>query len=112
MPNALLEAMACGLACVARRVSGSEEIIEHGVNGLLVEPEDYQGMAQALLTLLRDPVLIREYGRAARETIERHYSIEQVIDRYVELYQSVTGCSYQTREKPTSSNISGGHMPR
>src|SRR5207302_207489 len=55
MPNAVLEAMACGLPCVATRVSGSEDIITHGVNGLLVEPEAYMGMAQALLTLLHDP---------------------------------------------------------
>ena len=89
MPNALLEAMACGLPCVATRVSGSEEIIQHGVNGLLVEPEDYRGMAQALLTLLHDPLLAQKYGQAARETVERHYSFEQVMDRYVELYQRI-----------------------
>jgi len=90
MPNAVMEAMACGLPCVSTRVSGSEDIIQHGVNGLLVEPEDYHGMAQALLTLLRNPALTEKYGRAARETIEKDYSLEQVMDRYVELYQSVT----------------------
>jgi glycosyltransferase involved in cell wall biosynthesis len=89
MPNALLEAMACGLPCVATRVSGSEDIIQHGVNGLLVGPEDYQGMAQALLTLLHDRLLAQRYGQAARETVERHYSFEQVMDRYVELYQRI-----------------------
>jgi len=90
MPNAVLEAMSCGLPCVATRVSGSEDIISHGVNGLLVEPEDYQGIAQALLTLLNDPLLSQKYGHAARETIERHYSLEQVMDRYIELYQRIT----------------------
>ena len=89
MPNALLEAMACGLPCVATRVSGSEDIIQHGVNGLLVGPEDYQGMALALLTLLQDRPLAQRYGQAARETVERHYSFEQVMDRYVELYQRI-----------------------
>ena len=89
MPNAVLEAMACGLPCVATRVSGSEDIIQHGANGLLVEPEDYQGMAQALLTLLNDPLLVQKYGHAARQTIERHYSLEHIIDRYVELYQRI-----------------------
>ncbi len=91
MPNALLEAMACGLACTATRVSGSEDAIEHRVNGLLVEPEDYQGMAQALLTLLRDPAMARQYGRAARVTIEQHYSLEHILDKYIELYQKITG---------------------
>jgi glycosyltransferase involved in cell wall biosynthesis len=91
MPNALLEAMACGLPCIATRVSGSEDIIQHGVNGLLVEPEDYQAMALALLTLLRDPSLAQKYGHAARATIEKYYSLECITDRYIELYQRITG---------------------
>ena len=86
MPNALLEAMACGLACVATRVSGSEDIIQHGVNGLLVESEDYQGLAQALLLLFRDPRLAERYGQEARATIEQHYALEHITDTYVELY--------------------------
>lgn len=96
MPNALLEAMACGLPSVATRVSGSEDIIQHGVNGLLVESEDYRDMAQALLTLLHDPLLAQKYGQAARKTIERHYSLQQITDRYVELYQRITGHGCQT----------------
>jgi len=103
MPNALLEAMACGLPCVATHVSGSEDIIQHGVNGLLVEPEDYQGMAQALLTLLHDPVLTRKYGRTARKTVERYYSLEYIMDRYVELYHRITDGRWQIAEDtPTS----------
>jgi glycosyltransferase involved in cell wall biosynthesis len=87
MPNAILEAMACGLPCVATRVSGSEDIVQHGINGLLVENEDYQDMAQALLLLLQDQVRIRIYAAAARKTIERHYSLARIIDRYIEIYQ-------------------------
>lgn len=51
MRNALLEAMASGLPCIATRVSGSEEAIQHGVNCLLIEPEDHAGLAGALLSL-------------------------------------------------------------
>ncbi len=90
MPNALLEAMACGLPCVATRVSGSEDIIQHEVNGLLVESEDYQSMAQALLRLLGDPSLAQKYGHTARSTIEQYYSLEHVTDMYIELYRSMT----------------------
>lgn len=91
MPNAVLEAMACGLPCVATRVSGSEDIIQHGVNGVLVEPGDYESMAEALLTLLRDPALAQKYGRAARARVEQHYALEHITDRYVELYQRIAG---------------------
>ncbi len=86
MPNALLEAMACGLPCVATRVSGSEDLIEDGVNGLLVEPEDVEALAQALLRLLGDPVLRTRLGAEARVTVETGYSIEQILDEYEKLY--------------------------
>ncbi len=98
MPNALLEAMACRLPCVATRVSGSEDIIQHGSNGLLVEPADYQGMAEALLHLLCNPTLARKYGQAARATIEKHYVLERITDRYVELYQRLAGRTAQDLE--------------
>jgi len=98
MPNALLEAMACGLACVATRVSGSEDIIQHGVNGLLVEPEDAQELGQALLALLRDPTLAQAYGQAARETIEKAYAFERITDMNVELYHEIAGSHYSTDE--------------
>lgn len=99
MSNALLEAMACGLPCVATRVSGSEDIIEHGVNGLLVEPEDYENMAKALVTLLRDPVLASTYGYAARATIEQQYSVEHITDMYVGLYQKIADYSLQVEDQ-------------
>lgn len=107
MPNALLETMACGLPGIATRVSGSEDIIAHEVNGLLVEPEDFQSMAQALLRLLRDPALAQEYGRAARSTIERHYSLEHVTDMYIELYQYIVAHSLGTPDAlPLSKSLS------
>jgi glycosyltransferase involved in cell wall biosynthesis len=106
MPNAVLEAMACGLPCVATRVSGSEDIIQHGINGLLVEPQDYENMAKALLTLLCDPVLAKKYGHAARIRIEQHYSFQRIMDMYVELYQSVVGsASKRTPDDLQSSGL-------
>jgi glycosyltransferase involved in cell wall biosynthesis len=89
MPNAVLEAMACGLPCVATRVSGSEDIVQHGVNGILCEPGDEVGLAEGILTLLRDPTLARQYGRAARTTIEQHFAMERIIAMYAELYQNL-----------------------
>ncbi len=101
MPNALLEAMACGLACVATYVSGSEDIIQSGINGLLVDSEDYEGLACALLSLLRDPVLTSHYGQVARAHVEQHYSLERVTALYLELYQRLVAKSRQvhTEEK-------------
>lgn len=106
MPNALLEAMACGLPCVATRVSGSEDIIEHGVNGLLVDAEDYHSLANALLALLHNPALTRQYGCAALATIEQHYSLEHITDLYLNLYHSMVEQHLQAEKSQPGTSFS------
>lgn len=96
MSHALLEAMACGLPCVATRVSGSDDLIQHEVSGLLVESEDYRGLAQALICLLGDSELARKYGETARATIEKHYSLDRIVDTYIELYYRVAEARWPT----------------
>ena len=87
MPNALLEAMACGLTCVATRVSGSEDILINGQNGLLVEPEQPIEMAQALQRILEDADLAQRLGSEARATIERDYQLSSIVDACLNLYR-------------------------
>jgi glycosyltransferase involved in cell wall biosynthesis len=89
MPAALLEAMACALPCVATRVSGSEDLIQSGYNGLLVEPDDDGSLADALLQLLLDAELRTRYGWAARAMVEQHYTLEHMLHRYLELYDAL-----------------------
>jgi len=94
MPNALLEAMACGLPCVATRVSGSEDIISDGVNGLLVEPEHPVEMALALRCILKDVDLAQRLGQVGRATVVRNYQVQAVVEQCLELY-----CHLLTSEK-------------
>jgi glycosyltransferase involved in cell wall biosynthesis len=68
-------------------VSGSEDLIQPGVNGLLVEVEDYQGMAQALLTLLRNTSQAQQYGMEARTLIEQNYTLNEVMNKYIAIYK-------------------------
>jgi glycosyltransferase involved in cell wall biosynthesis len=86
MPNALLEAMACGLPCVATRVSGSEDIIQSEINGLLVEPEQPALLAHALRRIVTDRALALRLGQEARDTIVTRYRIETVAERCLHLY--------------------------
>jgi glycosyltransferase involved in cell wall biosynthesis len=87
MSNALLEGMACGLPCVATRVSGSEDAINDGVNGLLVEPEQPAEMAQALRRIIEDTDLAQRLGREARTTVVHKYQLTTVVDQCLELYR-------------------------
>lgn len=83
MPVALLEAMACGLPCVATRVGGSAEVIEDGIGGRLVAPEDAGALARALAEALATPV----WGTHARQRIQDRYAIDTVAQRYVTMYE-------------------------
>jgi len=98
MPNALLEAMACGLPCVATRVSGSEDLVQHEKNGLLVEPEQPEAMALALRRMLEDKTLARRMGRAARATILREYQLQTISERCLRLYAHIRSKSRQAKK--------------
>ncbi|HLX56502.1 MAG TPA: glycosyltransferase family 4 protein [Ktedonobacteraceae bacterium] len=87
MSNALLEGMACGLPCVATRVSGSEDAISDGVNGLLVEPEQPAEMALALRRIMEDADFAQRLGREARATVVRDYQLAAVVEQCLGLYR-------------------------
>jgi glycosyltransferase involved in cell wall biosynthesis len=87
MSNALLEAMACGLPCVATRVSGSEDIISDTVNGLLVEPEQPAEMARALRRIVEDADLAQRLGQAGRTSVVRDYQLNSVVEQCLEVYR-------------------------
>lgn len=89
-PVALLEAMACGLPCIATRIEGATDVvIEDGVNGRLVERDDEQGLAGVLGDLLEHPFDAEKLGRKARETIVSRYTIGQTANRWLDAYRTV-----------------------
>jgi glycosyltransferase involved in cell wall biosynthesis len=77
MSNALLEAMSYAKPCVATSVSGSDDLIQHGVNGLKVPTENPDELARAIVYLIKNPAKARDLGRNARATVEVRYSVSQ-----------------------------------
>jgi glycosyltransferase involved in cell wall biosynthesis len=90
-PNVVLEAMAMGVPVVATRIAGVPRLIQHGVNGLLVEPDDVVGLTDALTTLLSDKVLADRLARAGRRTIEARYSFVFRMQKIRAIYDSLLG---------------------
>lgn len=87
--NTLLEAMATGLPVVATRVGGNPELVEHGVNGLLVPRDDPATLATAISRYLDDPVLRLLHGKASRERVLERFSLDRMCVAYAGLYEEV-----------------------
>jgi glycosyltransferase involved in cell wall biosynthesis len=85
-PVALLEAMASGRACIATDVPGARELIVDGQCGLLVAPEDVDGLTAALQRLATDGAERQRFGSAARLRVEQYFSISREVDDHQRLY--------------------------
>ncbi len=78
-PLSILEAMASGLPVIATRHAGIPDVIDHGVEGLLCEERDIQGMAAHITTLAEDGVLAARLGSAGRLRTEQKHRLEERI---------------------------------
>jgi sugar transferase (PEP-CTERM/EpsH1 system associated) len=86
--NTVLEAMASGLPVVASATGGNLELVDDGVTGKLVPPEDPQAMADALVTYATDVALRQRHAAAARARAEQRYSLAGMIAAYRDLYRA------------------------
>lgn len=91
IPNALLEAMAAARPCVATRVGGNAEVLEHGRTGWLVPARDPAALAAALGEALADPGGAARRGAAARRAMIEERSIDAMVRRHEAFYLRALG---------------------
>lgn len=86
-PMVMIEAMACGLPVVTFDFKcGPRDIIDDGINGLIVPNGDIQALAQAMMHMMHDQALRQEMGHNARKVMER-YSEEVVMRKWISLFE-------------------------
>jgi sugar transferase (PEP-CTERM/EpsH1 system associated) len=87
--NTILEAMATGLPVVAARVGGNPELVLDGVTGTLYDPSAPGGAEEALLRYVTDPALRRTHGAAGLARAVQKFSLDAMVQRYVDLYDEL-----------------------
>ena len=99
----LMEGMARGLPVVATRVGGNPEVVTDGETGLLVPPRNPDALADAVLSLLRDPERCRRMGEAGRRRVERVFDVRRMVAEYEEFYRELA------QRRPVPGRETNGH---
>ncbi|MBV9181330.1 MAG: glycosyltransferase [Acidobacteria bacterium] len=86
LPNAVLEYLASGLPVVASALGGNLEVIEDGVTGVLIPPEDPARLADALTRLMEDEPLALKLAAAGRDHVSKNFSFERLGGEIDKLY--------------------------
>jgi glycosyltransferase involved in cell wall biosynthesis len=87
LPNALMEAMACGLACTASNVGGAKILIQNNKNGLLFEPGNLKQLQSRILALVNNSDLRKRLGDNASSRIKGEYDIAKTAGRLLKLFK-------------------------
>lgn len=86
LPISMLEAMSCSLPVVGTNVPGIRDVVRHGKNGFLVEPDDPCAVKDALLRILTDNQMLRDFGYESRKIARESYSLDQCAKNYQDLF--------------------------
>ncbi|HEX8667570.1 MAG TPA: glycosyltransferase family 4 protein [Allosphingosinicella sp.] len=88
IPNVMIEALAFERPAISTRISGIPELIQSGVNGLLVPPGDSQALAEAILQIRSDPTSAAAMAARGRETVARHFDLAVNARRQLRMFEA------------------------
>jgi sugar transferase (PEP-CTERM/EpsH1 system associated) len=101
--NTILEAMASGLPVLATAVGGNVELVEDSATGHLFEPGDAEALADLMTLTLVDRDRLEALGRAARARVLERFSLASMVERYADLYDSLSPSPLPQPRKPASA---------
>jgi L-malate glycosyltransferase len=87
--TSLLDAMAASRPIVATTAGGIPEIVEDGVNGLLVPPRDHHALAEAIVRALKDEALRRRIGEAGFARVNERFTVERMVEKTADVYRRI-----------------------
>jgi glycosyltransferase involved in cell wall biosynthesis len=90
VPKSLIDVCAVGRPIVTTNSIGCKDVVDDGVNGFLIPVKDSEALARKLRILIEDKELRVRMGKASREKAEQEFSLERVIKKHLEIYDSVS----------------------
>ncbi len=87
LSNSLLEAAAIGIPMIAATVGGNPEVVENGVNGILVPPKSSTALAKAMCELLENPERARQMGEAGKRMVAERFAVDRAVRDVQHLYE-------------------------
>ena len=101
------EAMICGTPVIGTRITGTEDHIEHGVNGCLVHPKDAKAIAEVISNVVLKPEAAKSMGHAALSYAQQHLTWPAIVERIVkEVYIPVVAASAAQKKRAEHSTLS------
>lgn len=103
-PLVVLEALACGIPLATFGTGGVPELVRHGMDGLVVDPDDTASLTQSVLRLVADAPLREMLAQQARLGAAQRFSMDQVTSRYDAVYE--TACrQFEHRPRPSRAEL-------
>lgn len=87
--TAILEASACGIACIGSRVGGIPEVIQDNKTGFLFESKNIKDLREKLEILIKNDELRKIFGENAREEVLKNFSVKSMVENTQKLYESI-----------------------
>lgn len=89
LPNTVIEAMACGVPCVAFKIGGMPDMIDHYQNGYLAQPFEVEDLAQGIFWVLEDQGRYQKLQDSALNKVSQEFTQEVQAHRYASLYEEI-----------------------
>jgi glycosyltransferase involved in cell wall biosynthesis len=109
-PNVLLEAMGFALPVIATNVGGVPELVRHGENGLTVETNDAESIANSIVALIENPDLRKSMGASGRRIVLENYSPSRLAEKLLEVYEGMSRGPARVKHSARSSSKSFGRQ--
>jgi glycosyltransferase involved in cell wall biosynthesis len=90
LPNTIIEAQACGKPCVAFRIGGMPDMIDHQHNGYLAEPFETSHLAQGIEWILESDDRYKALSQAARDKAVKSFNLKLQVQKNADLYREIT----------------------